>query len=254
MGVEPKYNQSIKKLLEGNIDHECIWTIAGFVSYVMCCSPTGMRLGAENFASFVDASARVMDAHGVFPPAPPELGRKSYTELLDSGDVIPRVDPKFPQAIGIEGIHSYVAAFGNFPWDILVNDHEDCPFFTGDYPIAIEETNHPWVLNKIVPLTPNIAVRIRPDIHRNLDRADFTFSDFSSKTMRLRRKEVVDINRLIVRCSESMVFFRDQNPWIQEFVQKNSGYRIEVRPQRVTIDGGYQVFPNQRIVSTKLPR
>jgi Protein of unknown function (DUF4238) len=35
--IEPKYNQSIKKLRENQIDAEAIYTIAGFTAYVLSC-------------------------------------------------------------------------------------------------------------------------------------------------------------------------------------------------------------------------
>ena len=33
-GIEPKYNPSVEKLSTNSIDYECIYTIAGFVSYI----------------------------------------------------------------------------------------------------------------------------------------------------------------------------------------------------------------------------
>jgi hypothetical protein len=42
--VEPRYNASVAKLRNGEIDQDCIHAIAGFTAYVACCSPTGMRI------------------------------------------------------------------------------------------------------------------------------------------------------------------------------------------------------------------
>ncbi|MBI3419060.1 MAG: hypothetical protein HY053_02870 [Proteobacteria bacterium] len=42
--IEPKYTSSLEKVREDKIDEECIYTLAGFVSYITTCSPTGMRI------------------------------------------------------------------------------------------------------------------------------------------------------------------------------------------------------------------
>jgi hypothetical protein len=51
-----------------------------------------------------------------------ELGNTSLTKLLRDGAVEVTVDPKFPQAIGLESILQSVTTFGNFKWRILPND------------------------------------------------------------------------------------------------------------------------------------
>ena len=42
--IEPKYNAALDKLRTGAVDQECVYTIAGFVAYVVTCSPAGVRL------------------------------------------------------------------------------------------------------------------------------------------------------------------------------------------------------------------
>ena len=37
--IEPNYNAALDKLSAGEIDHQCVYTIAGFVAYVIVCSP-----------------------------------------------------------------------------------------------------------------------------------------------------------------------------------------------------------------------
>ncbi len=52
----------------------------------------------------------------------------------------------------------FIDIFGNCEWEILQNDFQDSPFFTSDYPIAIEKASDPRVLNKIVPLISLILI------------------------------------------------------------------------------------------------
>jgi hypothetical protein len=64
-------------------------------------------------------------------------------------------DPKYPQAIGVTSVMNHVSVFGNSPWEILHNEHADSPFFTSDYPVAIETFD----LNRInFSVAPDVIV------------------------------------------------------------------------------------------------
>lgn len=228
-GVEPKYSAVLAKLESGQIDQECVYVIAGFVAYVIVCSPTAARLESEPLKHIVEETGARLDRSGKIPHAPPSMGGKSFTELVENGLVRASIDPKFPQAIGITSIHSFISSLGSFSWDILINSFEGSPFFTSDYSIAAEETADRRILNKIVPLAPHIAIRIRPDISAMRVNADFSFPNFRWRFVKLGRSETMEINRLIVRCAETTVFFPENLDWIAGFVKKNAAFRIEPR-------------------------
>jgi Protein of unknown function (DUF4238) len=89
------------------------------------------------------------------------------------------------------------------------------PFFTSDFPVAIEKTNDLRVLNRIVPLAPNLAIRIRPDLRVDRERLrDPSFTSFGYRRRSPGRQELMALNRLIVRCAEETVFYRDDHPWV----------------------------------------
>lgn len=245
--IEPKYNKVLEKLLYKNIDSECIYTVAGFIAYVLICSPTGTRIHSSPLESIIEDTAQILEKSGKLPSPPPELGGETLTELLNSGKVHIDIDPKYPQAIGISSILSHVLTFGNFTWDIMINPFEDNPFFTSDFPIAIEKTHDQRILNKIVPLSPKIAIRIHPDTSFNRNKAGYTFSNFRYAFTKLKRQEVVNINRLIVRCAEDMIFFRDNHDWIQKFVKKNSSFRIENKTLKIPTGSGSLTIASQEI-------
>lgn len=204
--IEPKYNAALDKLIAGKVDNECVYTIAGFVAYVVTCSPAGMRIQSGPLKSIVEAEAAIMDAQGLMPPAPAVLGGKSLTELLHNGTVKVTIDPKYPQAMGIDLILKFVTNFGNFKWEILHNKFDDSPFFTSDFPAAIEKTDDPRILNRIVPLAPNLALRIKPDITLDTGKADLSFANFAYCSRDIGHEEVVRLNCLFVRCAEDTVF------------------------------------------------
>jgi hypothetical protein len=245
--IEPRYNAALEKLLADKIDTDCIFVIAGFVAYVYSCSPAGMRLNSEPLKALNEETARILESKGLLPPRPPVLGGKSLTDLLRSGDTQISIDPKYPQAIGIASILLLTITFGNFEWDVLLNPFDKSPFFTSDFPIAIERTPDARILNKIVPLAPHLAIRIRPNLAYDRKHADYNFSEFRRVIRKLSRSEVMKINRLIVRCAETTVFFRDNYEWVSSFVNKNANYRIEMKIVKIPHEKGNLLLSTQEI-------
>jgi hypothetical protein len=251
--IEPNYNAALDKLIAGNIDQECIYTIAGFIAYVITCSPAGMRTQSGPMKDVVETEYSIIEAQGLLPPPPPELAGASLTELLRSGAVKVTIDPKYPQAIGISSILRFTALFGNFKWEVLRNDFNDSPFFTSDFPAAIEKTNNPRIVNRIVPLAPNLALRVKPDITLARRPSDFSFSNFDYCTHKIGRAELVKLNSLIVRCAEETVFYRDDHPWVQPFIAKNRHYRIEPQTQKISVRSGTLHISTLRVVASTPP-
>ena len=247
--IEPNYKGSLDKMIAGTIDKECIYTIAGFVAFVICCSPAGMRIHSNPLKSSVEVTATMMDAQGSIPPAPAALGGRRLSELLRDGTIEVAIDPKYPQAIGINSILKITAIFGNFKWEILHNDFDDTPFFTSDFPVAIEKTSNPRVLNRVVPLAPNLGLRIMPDLSHDRDQPDFSFANFSSCSLRLRHNEVEKLNNLIVRCADETVFYRDDLPWVRPFLAKNRHYRIEPQTRTLRTPTGTLMIFTQAVVA-----
>ena len=204
--IEPKYNAALDMLKTRKINAECIYTIAGFVAYVCACSLGGVRINSEPHKRRVENLAYDLDAKGGFSIPPAALGGKTLTARLRSGNTKIAIDPKFSQAISIGNILKLTALLGNFKWDILQNDFDGSPFFTSDFPVAIEETDDPHTLNKVIPLAPNLAIRVVPDRTFDKSRADFSFVNFSSHSRKVNRQEIMKINRLIVRCAEELSF------------------------------------------------
>ena len=237
-GIEPKYNKVLTKISDDHIDAECIYVVAGFVAYVLACSPAGMRIQSHPLKEALHETGRLLDANGEISAPPQVLGGASLTELLDSGKVRAEIDPKYPQAVGISSILQLTNAFGNFLWEILINEYEDSPFFTSDFPVSIERTSDIRIINRIVPLSPTLAVRLHPNIWLDTSKQDFSFSGFGRRIRYPSRKEIAKINALLVRGAETTVFFRDYREWVPRFVQRNAPFRIEPRTLRIPHNGG----------------
>lgn len=251
LDVEPRYNASVAKLRNGEIDQECIYAVAGFAAYVACCSPAAMRINTGPLESILESTATILDQPGVFPKAPAALGGKSLPALLADRTVHPDVDPRYPQAIVTSNIIKQVSIWGNSAWEILQNNDATSPFFTSDFPMAIAATSDPRVLSRIVPLAPDLAVRIIPNIAMSQAEPDLSFTKFSYSRPILKSYEIRQINRLLVQCAEDIVFHRDDHNWIEGFITKNRHYRIEPVTIHIPQDRGILQLSTQRIVSRK---
>jgi Protein of unknown function (DUF4238) len=249
--VEGGYNSAVFALEAGKPDREAIYVAAGFLAYVLTCSPAAMRINTVPILGTLETVTKLAGKKGLFPQPPPELGGKSFAELLGSGDIKFEVDPKYPQAVGISNILQRVATFGNSDWECLINHHQDCPFFTSDFPVGIETTSDKRVLNRIFPLSPTLAIRIRPDINFPRDSANFEFRNFSFQRRNVTRREAIGINRLIVQAAEDMVFYRGNQLWVEGFVEKNRHFRIDGENIQIAQPQGHIQWSRQAIMPFK---
>jgi Protein of unknown function (DUF4238) len=230
--IEPNYDAAVKRLSEGSIDPECVYVIAGFAAYIATCSPAGMRIQAEPLKAELDSVARILDRTGMLPPPPAALNGKNIAELLDNGTLRLFVDHKFPQAIGIQNMLGMTAMFGNANWEIMHNHCEDSRFFTSDFPLAIEQSGNSELLNRVLPLTPRLAVRIRANAGLRKRQRDLDFAHFRYRVRTLTRSEVRAVNRLVVQCAEDLILYSDDRPWVKPFVAKYSRYHLRTITER----------------------
>jgi hypothetical protein len=252
IGVEPKYNASAAKLRDGKIDQECIAVIGGFAAYVSCCAPAAMRIHTAPLENVVVSEAAILDRQGSLPRAPAALGNKTLTELLANRNARVDVDRKYPQAIGVSTIRSRTALWGNSRWEILRNNDPNNPFFTSDYPVALEARDA-RLANWLIPLAPDLAIRIIPDVGLSGREPEPSFAKFSCQHRDPRRFELLEINRLIVRSAEDMVFYSNNLPWIPKFIAKNRHYRIEAVTEGIPLGTGFLNIATQRIVAHRQP-
>jgi hypothetical protein len=246
--VEPNYNAAVEAIRRREIGDKDVYVIAGFVAYVMTCSPTAMRIGTPPIAATLQSAAELMDARGLLPPAPDSLGNKSMTELLEDGTVQFNVNEKYPQAIGITQIEARVNIFGNALWDVMFADPAYGAFFTSDFPVGLGPSYDNRVVSKTVPLAPDIAVRIHPRMRERGREPDFSFPHFRARFRALRSEEMREVNRQLVRAAETMVFYNDDADWLLPFVRKNRDFRAESIVSRISSpQGGKMIVATQRI-------
>jgi hypothetical protein len=131
--------------------------------------------------SLVASEAAILDRQGVLPRAPAVLRNKTLTELLADGTVRVNIDRKYPQAVGISTIRNRTALFGNSRWEIVRNNARTSPFFTSDYPVALEAKDTRFA-NWIIPLAPDLAIRIIPEISLSRTEPDLSSQNSPAST------------------------------------------------------------------------
>jgi hypothetical protein len=240
--IEPNYNKAVANIVEQDLDSQSIFVIAGFIAYILTCSPAGMRIHKAPFEAVLGETARILDKQGEFEKPPGALGGESITELLEDKKIRFDVDPKYPQAVGISQVFSLTNTFGNSRWEILINEFADSPFFSSDFPVAIEVGQDASPINRVIPLTPTLAVRVYPDLTEEEGPPSFDFPRFARRVRKASRAEVRSINTLLVQGAETMVFFRDQLPWVRPFVARNATYKIQYRLERIPTESGTYIL------------
>jgi hypothetical protein len=108
-------------------------------------------------------------------------------------------------------------------------------------------------INRVVPLAPDLAIRIKPDVRFSRAEPDLTFSGFRAESRRLKRAETVKLNRLLVQCAEDLILYRKDRDWIEGFVAKNRRYRIDPVTDTLAHGTGDLVVATQRIVAADEP-
>ena len=244
--VEPRYNKAVQALRDDQIDQNVIYTIAGFAAYVDTCSPAAMRLASGPLRSTVETTAAVLEAKGLIPPAPNAFGGKTLTELLESGGIVVNIDPKYPQSLGIQTIEKRLSLWGNSRWDILLNTHSESPFFTSDYPVVIERSRDPRVLDRVIPLAPDLALRIYPDYEVRRSH-DLGFSKLRYRRVQASRQDVMRLNAGIVQCAESTIYSSHNRPWVNSFIGRHRSFRVEPHTLKLPQGTGQHLFMTRMI-------
>lgn len=229
--IEPKLNYAVDCVRRRNINHDSVFIIAGLISYIEGCSPAGSRIAKSVIENSLEAYGALMAAKNTHPQSPylPETDLSSTSQK----PVKIQTNYKYAQSFGITKLMERLYLFGNSTWDIIFNNFSDSAFFTSDYPVAvIESENDPRFKDRIFPLAPDIAIRIRINI-------DYKYIGVNRlRTFRYRfvepgRNAILSINRSIIKCAENNIYYRDECSWVLPFVTKNRFFRVEPALQHI---------------------
>jgi hypothetical protein len=232
--IEPKYTDAVEALRRRSDDQAAVETVAGFAAYVSTCSPAAMRVFSEFPRLAVETTAVMMEARGLLPPVPKALGGGEVEDLFHRGKLRINIDAKFPQSFGISQIRANAAQYLGFDWDVLHARADAGRFVTTDFPVGVERSRDLRILNRVLPLAPDLAVRILPQLVRK------------GNTVRrhrfIGRNELSRMNTLFVRCAEDVVFYGHDQAWVPKLAKRERRYRVVGRSTRIPTERGYVMF------------
>ncbi|WP_275788233.1 DUF4238 domain-containing protein [Pararhizobium gei] len=231
--IEPRYNNTLKLIRKREIDREAVYTIAGLISYIEGCSPAGVRIAKSIVEKSIEALGSLIAAKNINPESP-HLAQLDLTD--DALRVIKaQVGHKYAHSFGITKLIERLHLLANSQWDFIFSKPSDSTFFTSDFPVAIEASDdEPRFNDRIFPLAPDIAVRIRINIDYDYDGIK-NFNFFRYNFMEAQKQEIYSFNKSIVMCAENTLYYRDDDPWVLPFVDKNRFFRIAAILQHMPI-------------------
>jgi hypothetical protein len=223
--VEPSYNRAVDALAAGTPSHEDVYVIAGFIAYVMSCSPAILRIQSYPLMRMIEHVGVALDEAGRFPPMPESLGN-SFSDALQRGALNVNVNHMYPHAVGVTQIYSRLSAFANSDW-LILNNPTNCPFLSSDFPVAYGPDGvHPFSY-RTFPLSPSLAVRITTSDRSRIADEEFRFQNFRFALREIARQEAIEINQSVAKCAESQIYSSTMSDALRAFIQRNSNYRIE---------------------------
>lgn len=230
--IEPKYNEALDSIRERKPNSDTVFTIAGLAAYIEGCSPGGVRISQKVMQGFAEAQGSLIKAKNA------DGGQTHLAEVNLSDEslkpVTVKVKSKYAQSFGITGLLRRLYLLGNSNWDFIINDSQNSQFLTSDFPIAFIDSSVDARFNdRIFVLAPDLAVLIRTNIDYQYNGVN-RFKEFKYRFSDASRRDVMSINKAIVRCAESTIYYRDESDWVFSFVKKNRHFRIEPKFRHVS--------------------
>lgn len=246
---EPFWNLSVASILSGTVSAQDKWVVSGYMANLMASIPAWRRVGIDMYDQMTVARLRaevdVLKEHG--QPVEPDLAKG--VEMLERGELKVATEPDYIKALATKHLMSYAWLNYNVDWLIFRNETAQ-PFITSDNPVAYDYSGIPsspvW---RYLPITPSICLCVEYDPMRHkieelppeaLERGLAVQPAGMVRSSIAEPAKVREINKLILRCGEQLVFSSDPFEKLPVLVRKYGKYRmltehVEFRDPR---DGG----------------
>ena len=222
--AEPAYEESLGRLISGNIVDKDFITFASFAVFVILSSPALVHTLAPIQTKVVDNLMRQMDAAGKLPASPitghPDWDNRTTSELLKEGKIQISVNERFPQALLTYNGGKLLDLFSNASWEIVRPFH-GTSFITSDFPIAFVDRQIKGYALRFLPCSPNIGI-----IFALPKRIEYVTEEVMVKRVTLSRSDTVRLNRSIVMSATDIVFSSSSQNWIMPMLEKYRSWRI----------------------------
>lgn len=237
--IENPWTSNIAKLTAGDVDADCRYEMGAYIAFLRSCTPTAKRLGANAMSADLQPLVDKTLAEHLH-----ELGEITYEtrsaieKAIQERGIHAVVDEEYVHAVSIQNLIQAAHRFYCSHWLVLVNE-TDIPFITSDNPASLYHTEQNSLFAIVfVPLSPSIAVMIKPDFE--IDRP--TIDDVESYKHRgddyanPKKDFVKHLNELIVKSAENLVLHSDKEEWVEALVSNHKNWRIESKTFELPYD------------------
>lgn len=227
---ENVWAKNIENLVNGVIDVEIKFELAGYISYLKNCNPTAKRLGQKLISGILKPVAdNLLQREQSNVESYSESDLADIKRCLEAGGLKIDVDKMFAHAMGIEILTDLATNLCRFPWLILRNE-TDIPFITSDNPAVMYfHDDNVQFGETFVPVTPRLAILISPTVGKtgvDLDEV-MKAGNPDDRFGLIKPQYVKEFNKLIIKCAEKTVLHSCRAECLERLVNKYRNWRME---------------------------
>lgn len=229
---EPHWNESIERILSGEMTPHDKFVVSGYLANLMTCTPTWRRVCVkvhnDLVKGYLSFSRRMKAKHGGMPELPADA-----IEAMERGEITLNTDPDYIKALVTRQVLDIAVTIYQQNWLIIRHD-TDQPFVTSDNPVAMWD----GIARKtrFLPITPQLCLAVEYG-NVNLEHARLTPEEVRAclaqpprgriRTVQYNKAGVKVINRLVAQCAEEFVFSPAASSGIEALVKKYAKYRVD---------------------------
>ena len=248
---ENPWNKNIAKLEDGYLDPNMKYELSGYIAYLRTCTPTAKRLGQQKISGLSKPMAdnifmSTLEENKKLSDEKKAVLRKEFQD----NKIKIKIDRKFAHAQGMLVLIGILNQFCCSRWVVLIND-SSTPFITSDNPAVLYYIdNNPQIGQIYIPLKPNMAILIAPDLsnedpnHEDVKRYDHSQYRFGT----IKPPYVEKFNKQIIKSAEKTVIHRCKEDWLKELVKKHRNWRVEAITSYLPTDNGVITISRERPV------
>jgi len=234
---EPHWNAVVEELKERRMAKDRKMVVSLCYAHMMICVPTWRRLLARFWEQTKAIELRFRNTTYKERGIKDEQLEKGIA-LIENGAIRLEAEPNSVKAWLTINLVKFACQAYHADWKIVENNG-DIPFFTSDNPVAVQYGATPAEpTTKFMPITPKLGLlmitdprkehgRIIHKPHEEIERLLKEEPSGSIQSVVPLPQTVKNLNRLVAKCAESLVFSSRKEDGGARLFKKYGKYRIE---------------------------
>ncbi len=249
--IENPWTNNVAMLASGDIDADCKYEIGAYIVFLRSCTPTAKRLGAKAISACMQpVEDKVHAAHSHELGDTTDEVRSKIKKPIREQSIHAVVDEEYAHSIAIQNLTKMTYAYYCSHWLVLVNE-TGIPFITSDNPASLYYTEkNPQFANVFIPLSPTLAMLIKPDLNFNRPTIDDVknYTHPGDDYAHPKKRFVKILNVLTVKSAENIVLHSKEEEWVESLVSKYKDWRVNNKTSKFAHENETIIF-NKQIAS-----